>query len=151
MTRIPRRVRSGVVAIFAELRVHHEIAFDVHLELDGEGGGYPDPKRDPKPPADFVDRWYNATGMANLRTTLGRQWGTMPRYLNNWGVDATHAVLGVPHVRDRMQALVLDYVGAFRADVAFDWAVQAIRTRRVDVRPLISAQLPLSRSREAFE
>jgi L-idonate 5-dehydrogenase len=29
--------------------------------------------------------------------------------------------------------------------------VQAIRTRRVDVRPLISAQLPLQRSREAFD
>jgi L-idonate 5-dehydrogenase len=29
--------------------------------------------------------------------------------------------------------------------------VQAIRSRRVDVRPLISAQLPLSRSKEAFD
>src|SRR5439155_518588 len=30
-------------------------------------------------------------------------------------------------------------------------AAQAIRSRRVDVRPLISAQLPLARSKEAFE
>jgi L-idonate 5-dehydrogenase len=45
----------------------------------------------------------------------------------------------------------LDYRGAFRAHLEFDWAVQAIRTRRVDVRPLISAQLPLARSQEAFE
>jgi putative hydrolase len=29
---------------------------------------------------------------------------------------ATHAVLGVPHVRARLEALVLDYVGAFRPD-----------------------------------
>ena len=29
--------------------------------------------------------------------------------------------------------------------------MQAIRTRRADVRPLISAQLPLSQAREAFE
>jgi L-idonate 5-dehydrogenase len=45
----------------------------------------------------------------------------------------------------------LDYRGVFRAHLAFDWAVQAIRSRRVDVRPLITAQLPLSQSREAFE
>ena len=45
----------------------------------------------------------------------------------------------------------LDYVGAFRAAQAFDWAVQYLRTRRVDVRPLLSAQMPLSRSLEAFE
>lgn len=45
----------------------------------------------------------------------------------------------------------LDYRGCFRAHLAFDWAVQAIRTRRADVRPLISAQFPLSRAREAFE
>ncbi len=45
----------------------------------------------------------------------------------------------------------LNYLGAFRADVEFDWAVTLIRTRAADVRPLISAQLPLSRAREAFE
>ena len=37
-----------------------------------------------------------------------------------------------------------------RAAHAFDWAVQYLRTRRVDVRPLLSAQLPLSRAAEAF-
>ncbi len=45
----------------------------------------------------------------------------------------------------------LDYVGAFRAHQAFDWAVEAIRTRRADVRPLISAQFPLAQSQEAFD
>jgi L-idonate 5-dehydrogenase len=45
----------------------------------------------------------------------------------------------------------LDYVGAFRAEREFDMAVQAIRTRRADVRPLITEQLPLARSKEAFE
>ena len=45
----------------------------------------------------------------------------------------------------------LDYVGAFRAEREFDMAVQAIRTRRADVRPIITAQLPLSRAHEAFE
>jgi L-idonate 5-dehydrogenase len=56
-----------------------------------------------------------------------------------------------PFPANRLMVRELDYVGAFRADVEFDWAVQAIRTRRADVRPLISAQIPLSRSREAFE
>ena len=50
-----------------------------------------------------------------------------------------------------LMARELDYRGAFRAHLEFDWAVQAIRSRRVDVRPLISAQLPLSQSKQAFE
>lgn len=50
-----------------------------------------------------------------------------------------------------LMARELDYRGCFRAHLEFDWAVQAIRTRRVDVRPLISAQLPLAESKAAFE
>jgi L-idonate 5-dehydrogenase len=50
-----------------------------------------------------------------------------------------------------VMARELDYLGAFRANGEFDLAVQALRSRRVDVRPLISAQLPLSRAHEAFE
>jgi L-idonate 5-dehydrogenase len=57
----------------------------------------------------------------------------------------------VPFPANSIMARELDYRGVFRAHLEFDWAVQAIRTRRVDVRPLISAQLPLQRSREAFE
>lgn len=57
----------------------------------------------------------------------------------------------IPFPANSLMARELDYRGAFRAHLEFDWAVQAIRTRRVDVRPLISAQLPLARSREAFE
>jgi L-idonate 5-dehydrogenase len=52
---------------------------------------------------------------------------------------------------NRVMQRELDYRGVFRAHLAFDWAVQAIRSRRVDVRPLITAQLPLSESRAAFE
>ena len=58
---------------------------------------------------------------------------------------------GVMFPANSIMARELDYVGAFRAAHAFDWAVQALRTRRVDVRPLLSAQIPLSRAREAFE
>jgi L-idonate 5-dehydrogenase len=57
----------------------------------------------------------------------------------------------LPFPANSVMARELDYVGAFRANGEFDIAVQAIRMRRVDVRPLISAQLPLSRAQEAFE
>lgn len=57
----------------------------------------------------------------------------------------------LPFPANSLMARELDYRGVFRAHLEFDWAVQAIRSRRVDVRPLISAQFPLSRSREAFE
>lgn len=57
----------------------------------------------------------------------------------------------IPFPANGVMARELDYRGVFRAHLAFDWAVQAIRTRRVDVRPLISAQLPLARAVEAFE
>ena len=57
----------------------------------------------------------------------------------------------IPFPANTIMARELDYVGAFRAAQAFDWAVQYLRTRRVDVRPLVSAQLPLSRAQEAFE
>lgn len=57
----------------------------------------------------------------------------------------------IPFPANSLMARELDYRGVFRAHLEFDWAVQAIRTRRVDVRPLISAQLPLARSQEAFE
>ncbi|CAM3930766.1 L-idonate 5-dehydrogenase [Bordetella tumulicola] len=52
---------------------------------------------------------------------------------------------------NNIMARELDYVGAFRAGLEFDWAVSFLRTRRVDVRPLMSAQLPLERAVEAFE
>jgi len=57
----------------------------------------------------------------------------------------------LPFPANSVMVRELDYVGAFRADIEFDWAVQAIRSRRVDVRPLISAQLPLAQAQEAFE
>lgn len=57
----------------------------------------------------------------------------------------------LPFPANSLMARELDYRGAFRAHLEFDWAVQAIRSRRADVRPLISAQLPLARSQEAFD
>lgn len=56
----------------------------------------------------------------------------------------------VPFPANSVMVRELDYVGAFRANHEFDWAVLALRSRRVDVRPLISAQRPLSDALAAF-
>lgn len=58
---------------------------------------------------------------------------------------------GVMFPANSVMSRELEYVGVFRAAHAFDWAVQALRTRRVDVRPLISAQMPLRDAQAAFE
>jgi hypothetical protein len=83
--------------------------------LDGENGGYPDFTKVANP--DFVDRWYNRKGMANLRITLGRQWGTMPQYLYTWGRDATDAVLGLFDLRYGSVMAVTSQKGKFN----FGW------------------------------
>ncbi|MBP6901502.1 MAG: L-idonate 5-dehydrogenase [Burkholderiaceae bacterium] len=57
----------------------------------------------------------------------------------------------IPFPANKVMARELDYRGVFRAHLAFDWAVQAIRSRRVDVRPLITAQLPLPQAQQAFD
>ena len=66
-------------------------------------------------------------------------------------LESTIIAHGLPFPANRVMVRELDYVGAFRANGEFDLAVQAIRTRRADVRPLISAQVPLARAQEAFE
>ena len=102
----------------------------------------------PESLVDLADVAFEAAGSpAALMTCLkatrrgGRivQVGTLPAE----GIDKFPA--------NSIMARELDYVGVFRAAHAFDWAVQYLRTRRVDVRPLLSAQIPLSRSLEAFE
>jgi L-idonate 5-dehydrogenase len=57
---------------------------------------------------------------------------------------------GLHFPANHIMARELDYVGAFRAGPEFDWAVSYLRARKVDVRPLMSAQLPLERAVEAF-
>lgn len=41
-------------------------------------------------------------------------------------------------------------LASYEVELRF-WVVPFLRTRRVDVRPLMSAQLPLDRAAEAFE
>lgn len=90
--------------------------------MDGENGGYLTAEEEQQAAKgkafDFVDRWYSRTGMANLRITLGRQWGAMPTYLYSWGFDATQAVLGlfdVDHNYWRMNGMTYEF-GLAQAD-----------------------------------
>ena len=45
----------------------------------------------------------------------------------------------------------LDFKGAFRWGIEFDWSVEYIASGRIDVRPLLSRQFPLTQAAEAFE
>ncbi|MFN0183489.1 MAG: L-idonate 5-dehydrogenase [Aquabacterium sp.] len=58
---------------------------------------------------------------------------------------------GVLFPANKVMQRELDYRGCFRAAHAFGWAVQALRAGRVDVKPLISAQVPLQQAKDAFE
>ena len=56
----------------------------------------------------------------------------------------------LPFVVNELMAQELDLRGAFRWGIEFDWAVDYISTRRVDVRPLLSGQYPLQDAVAAF-
>jgi L-idonate 5-dehydrogenase len=56
----------------------------------------------------------------------------------------------LPFVVNELMAKELDLRGAFRWGIEFDWAVDYLSTRRVDVRPLLSGQFPLQNAVEAF-
>ena len=57
----------------------------------------------------------------------------------------------LPFVVNEIMVKELDFKGAFRWGIEFDWAVEYIASRRVDVRPLLSRQFPLAQALEAFE
>jgi len=56
----------------------------------------------------------------------------------------------LPFVINELMARELDLKGAFRWGIEFDWAVEYLSSRRVDVRPLLSRQFPLQDAVEAF-
>jgi L-idonate 5-dehydrogenase len=56
----------------------------------------------------------------------------------------------LPFVVNEIMARELDLKGAFRWGIEFDWAVEYIASRRVDVKPLLSRQFPLAEAVEAF-
>jgi L-idonate 5-dehydrogenase len=57
----------------------------------------------------------------------------------------------LPFVVNDIMGKELDLKGAFRWGIEFDWAVDYLSTRRVDVRPLLSGQFPLQDAVKAFE
>jgi L-idonate 5-dehydrogenase len=56
----------------------------------------------------------------------------------------------LPFVVNELMAKELDLRGAFRWGIEFDWAVDYLSSRRVDVRPLLSGQFPLQDAVKAF-
>jgi L-idonate 5-dehydrogenase len=56
----------------------------------------------------------------------------------------------LPFVINEIMVKELDLKGAFRWGIEFDWAVDYISSRRVDVRPLLSGQFPLKDAVKAF-
>jgi L-idonate 5-dehydrogenase len=57
----------------------------------------------------------------------------------------------LPFVVNEIMGKELDLKGAFRWGIEFDWAVDYLSSRRVDVRALLSGQFPLEDAVQAFE
>jgi len=57
----------------------------------------------------------------------------------------------LPFVVNEIMSKELDLKGSFRWGIEFDWAVDYLSSRRVDVRPLLSGQFPLQDAVKAFE
>jgi L-idonate 5-dehydrogenase len=57
----------------------------------------------------------------------------------------------LPFVVNEIMGKELDLKGAFRWGIEFDWAVDYLSSRRVDVLPLLSGQFPLQDAVKAFE
>ena len=56
----------------------------------------------------------------------------------------------LPFVVNELMAKELDLRGAFRWGIEFDWSVDYLSSRKVDVRPLLSGQYPLTDAVSAF-
>ena len=56
----------------------------------------------------------------------------------------------LPFVLNELMVKELDFCPAFRWGIEFDWAVQYLQSRRVDVRPLLTGQFPLQEAVQAF-
>ncbi|NQZ70480.1 MAG: hypothetical protein HRT89_20700, partial [Lentisphaeria bacterium] len=95
--------------------------------MDGENGGYTphgeQVEHDKgKKVIDFVDRWYNPTGMTDLRIMLGKQWGVIHHYLYSWGFESTYAILGMFDLEKNYRAMgkkPFHEFGRFEKDIEF--------------------------------
>ena len=57
----------------------------------------------------------------------------------------------VPVPANKLMAREIDYVGGFRFHAEYGRAVGLLATGRIDVAPILTHDLPLSRGNEAFE
>ena len=114
-----------------------EVGADVTLRADREGDKLHSPQ---------FDVCYEVSGNFNaLKSCMASvkrggvvvQAGTLP-----------HEPL--PFLVNEVMSKEIDLRGVFRWGIEFDWAVDYISTRRVDVRPLLSGQFPLSEAVAAF-
>ena len=114
-----------------------EVGADVTLRADRDAGKLASPQ---------FDACYEVSGnFSALKTCVATvrkggvvvQAGTLP-----------HEPL--PFVVNEIMAKEIDLRGVFRWGVEFDWAVDYLSTRRVDVRPLLSGQYPLAEAVAAF-
>src|SRR5260221_13952110 len=113
------------------------VGADVTLRADRAGDALKDPQFDV---AYEVSGNFNALKTCVAATKRGGvivQVGTLP-----------HEPL--PFVVNDLMAKELDLRGAFRWGIEFDWAVDYLSTRRVDVRPLLSGQYLLQDAVKAF-
>jgi L-idonate 5-dehydrogenase len=113
------------------------VGADVTLRADRDAEALKDPQFDV---AYEVSGNFNALKTCVAATKRGGvivQVGTLP-----------HEPL--PFVVNELMAKELDLRGAFRWGIEFDWAVDYLATRRVDVRPLLSGQYPLQEAVAAF-
>ncbi len=113
------------------------VGADATLRADRDGAALGAPQFDV---AYEVSGNFNALKMCVAATKRGGivvQVGTLP-----------HEPL--PFVVNELMAKEMDLRGAFRWGVEFDWAVDYLSSRRVDVRPLLSGQFPLQDAVAAF-
>jgi len=115
-----------------------EVGADVTLRADREGDKLAAPR---------YDGCYEVSGsFAALKSCVAAvkkggvvvQAGTLP-----------HEPL--PFVINEVMAKEIDLRGVFRWGIEFDWAVEYLSNRRVDVRPLLSGQFPLKDAVSAFQ
>lgn len=96
--------------------------------------------------AAHFDVAFEASGsLAALNTCVGavKRGGTVVQV-------GTLAHEPLPFVVNEILVKELDFKGAFRWGIEFDWAVDYIASRRIDVRPLLSRQFPITEAVQAF-
>ncbi len=114
-----------------------EVGADVTLRADREGDALGKPQFDVAFEVSGSFAGFRTCMAASRKGATIVQVGTLP-----------HEPL--PLVVNDIMARELDLKGVFRWGIEFDWAVEYLSTRRVDVRPLLSGQYPLQDAVAAF-